>query len=183
MTKKTERCIGRAPGLAVAASVMLAAAALGGASAHAGNKSEKREVVQFHTMYGVDGPFVNSTFLRGVLGDELPWAIEEANGSLDSDGHLSIHVKGLVFTSDPQVPPAQRGINDEPTFRALVSCVTESGNTLVVQNVVTGEFRATRSGDSNIRATLNLPDPCVAPIVFVLSGSEDKWFAVMGNEN
>src|SRR5439155_3759207 len=103
--------------------------------------------------------------------------------SLDSDGSLSVHVKGLVFTNDPQVPPAQRGINDEPTFRALVSCVTESGNSAVVQNVVTDQFPATRSGDSHITTTVNLPNPCVAPIVFVLSGSEDKWFAVMGSES
>lgn len=37
-------------------------------------------------------------------------------------------------------------------------------------------------GDSSIRATVNLPNPCVAPIIMVLAGSEDKWFAVTGFE-
>ena len=40
-----------------------------------------------------------------------------AHGWLDTDGHLTLHVKGLVFTDDPEVPPNLRGTNDEPTFR------------------------------------------------------------------
>jgi hypothetical protein len=27
---------------------------------------------------------------------------------------------------------------------------------------------------------VTLPEECVAPIVFVVAGSEDKWFAVTG---
>ena len=30
---------------------------------------------------------------------------------------------------------------------------------------------------------MTLPNPCVAPIVFVLAGSEDKWFSVTGFES
>ena len=152
------------------------------APAQAGDHG-KKNVVQFDAMYGVDGPFVNSDVIRGVLGDELPWSVREAHGSLDSDGHLSVKVKGLVFKDDPSVPRDLRGINDEATFRALVSCLTESGIGVVVQNVVSSPFPATRKGDSDIRTTIQLPNPCVAPIVFVLSGSEDKWFSVIGNEN
>jgi hypothetical protein len=36
--------------------------------------------------------------------------------------------------------------------------------------------------DSDIDTTIQLPSDCVAPIIFNLSGSEDKWFAVMGAE-
>ena len=49
-------------------------------------------------------------------------------------------------------------------------------------NIITSGFPATRSGDSDINTTVGLPGSCVAPIVFVLSGSEDKWFAVTGAE-
>jgi hypothetical protein len=28
-----------------------------------------------------------------------------------------------------------------------------------------------------------LTNPCIAPIVFILAGSEDKWFAVNGFES
>src|SRR5438132_14406695 len=85
------------------------------------------QVIGFGTMYGVDGPFIDSTFIRGVRGDELPWVIGSAKGSLASDGHLRISVKGLVFKNEAPVPPELRGINDETQFRALVSCLIENG--------------------------------------------------------
>src|SRR5262249_40968097 len=49
-------------------------------------------------------------------------------------------------------------------------------------NVTTAGFPASASGDSDIDAQLALPSPCVAPVVFILAGSEDKWFAVTGFE-
>lgn len=144
---------------------------------------EGQPFLAFGSMYGVDGPFVNSAAIRGVLGDELPWQVKSAHGLLTTDGRLHITVRGLVFTNDPEVPANLRGINDEATFRGLVSCLSESAaGALITVNVATSGFRATRSGDSEINARITLPDPCVAPIVFVLSGSEDKWFAVIGHE-
>jgi hypothetical protein len=38
-------------------------------------------------------------------------------------------------------------------------------------------------GDATIKATVDLPDPCVAPIVFVTSGTGSapgSWFAATG---
>jgi len=137
-------------------------------------------------MYGVDGPFVgDANPIRGVVGDELPWEVASARGRLDTDGHLRIHVRGLVFTHDPEVPPDKQGINDEEDFRALVSCLSEdeSQSAITTVNVTTEGFPATPTGDSDIDAMVALPSPCVAPIVFVLSGSEDKWFAVVGFES
>lgn len=140
-------------------------------------------ILKFETMYGVDGPLVGGTQIRGVNGDELPWKIESAKGSLSTNGQLKISVKGLVFTDDKIVPPELRGINDEKEFRALVSCIseTDSGGVSTV-NVLTGGFPATRSGNSEINAKVKLPVVCVAPIIFVMSGSEEKWFAVTGFE-
>ena len=54
---------------------------------------------------------------------------------------------------------------------------------MTTENVTTEGFAATPFGDSDIDAQITLPNPCVAPIVFVLSGSEDKWFAVVGFES
>ena len=134
-------------------------------------------------MYGVDGGFVNHTDIRGVRGDELPWMVSSATGSLSTDGHLMISVRGLVFTRDPEVPPELQGINDETSFRALVSCLSDEGKGRVsTVNIITSGFPATRSGNSDIDTTVSLPGSCVAPIIFVLSGSEDKWFAVTGAE-
>ena len=143
-------------------------------------------IIQFQTMYGVDGPFLNpANAIRGVMPDDLPWEVESVNGKLRTNGHLKIHVEGLVFKDDPIVPPELRGKNDEPFFRALVSCITEdedAGTTPVV-NVVTEGFPASiPEGDSDIDARIELPNPCAAPIVFIMAGSEDKWFAVTGFE-
>jgi hypothetical protein len=135
-------------------------------------------------MYGVDGPFVGEANpIRGVIGDELPWEIEKfITGTLDTNGRLFIVVRGLVFKDDPSVPPELRGKNDETEFRGLVSCLTEEGETVVTKNIITEGFPATGEGDSFINAQLELPNPCVAPIIMVLAGSEEKWFAVTGFE-
>jgi hypothetical protein len=144
---------------------------------------EAKILQSFDTMYGVDGPFVGDGFpIRGIPGDELPWEIQAATGSLDADGHLTIRVKGLVFKDEPEVPPDLRGKNDEAQFRGAVSCWSEEGDQVTTVNVVTAGFPATVSGNSTIRATVSLPNPCVAPIILVLAGSEDKWFAVAGVE-
>lgn len=142
-------------------------------------------ILVFATMYGVDGPFVgDANPVRGVIGDELPWDVSGfAVGDLDTRGHLRILVHGLVFADDPSVPPDLVGTNDEPFFRGLVSCLTEDGDMVGTQNVVTDGFPASTRGDSYIHATLDLPNPCVAPIVMILAGSEDKWFAVTGFES
>jgi hypothetical protein len=146
-------------------------------------KHESHTLLAFATMYGVDGPFIGETnAIRGVIGDELPWEITVGKGSLKTNGHLKVKVRGLVFKDAPGVPADKIGINDEAEFRALVSCLTEQGTLVVTANVTTGGFPATKSGNADIDAMVTLPNPCVAPIVFVLSGSEDKWFSVAGFE-
>ena len=139
-------------------------------------------MISFGTMYGVEGGFVGHNQIRGVRGDELPWAVGSASGYLTTDGHLVITVRGIVFANDPSVPPNIVGTNDEATFRGLVSCLVEDKNSVKVVNISTAGFPATTTGDSNIDAHITIPPQCVAPIIFVMSGSEDKWFAVTGAE-
>ena len=140
-------------------------------------------ILAFGTMYGVDEAFVgDANPIRDVVGDELPWQVESARGRLDVGGHLKIRVRGLVFTDDDIVPPELRLRNDETDFRALVSCLSEKDGAVTTENVVTEGFPSSPFGDSDIDAQITLPNPCVAPIVFVMSGSEDKWFAVTGFE-
>jgi hypothetical protein len=145
-------------------------------------RAEGNKVLTFETMYGVDGPFLNDASIRGVLGDELPWSIRKAKGTLSVDGHLVVQIKGLVFSNNPSVPPNLRGTNDETSFRALVSCLVENGNTIGTVNTMTGGFPATTSGDSTIDTVISMPPQCVAPIIFIMSGSESKWFAITGAE-
>ena len=140
-------------------------------------------LISFGKMYGVAGPFLlEKNAIRGIIGDEDPWEVRSARGRLDIEGNLTIHVRGLVFAEG--APPEKVGINDEDTFRGAVSCLTEASETAVGKvKVFTKGFPATATGDSDIEAHVDLPNPCIAPIVFVLAGSEDKWFAVNGFES
>jgi hypothetical protein len=159
--------------------VSIAALALGASpSAHGSPR-----LLVFTTMFGVDGAFVgDANPVDEVPGDELPGEISHAIGSLDTAGNLFVVVRGLVFKDDPSVPPELRGINDEAEFRAEVSCLTEEGEAVVRRNVLTQGFPANRHGNSLIFAHIELPDPCIAPALFILAGSEHKWFAVTGFE-
>lgn len=135
--------------------------------------AEPPTTLKASTMVGVTGPYVGAsgTPIRGVTGGGIPWNIDEAKVVLSADGHLEIKVEGLVL--------ATTGANPVPMFRGLVSCQTIDGTTATVQNVSTGPFPATMTGDAKIAQTLDLPDPCIAPIVFVTSPNL-AWFAATG---
>jgi len=138
-------------------------------------------VVKFDTMTPVTGPYVGSANpIRTVPGGGLPWMISAGTGSLKSDGHLLVHVRGLVLADQPPVPPALQGTNPIPDFRAVVSCQSiGAGGTATVTNVSTAQFPASTAGNSDINATVSLPHPCIAPIVFVTSPG-GMWFAATG---
>ena len=138
-------------------------------------------IIKFSTMVGVNGAFLGPNEVRGVAGDTLPWIVAHVNGTLLANGRLTVKVKGLIFPVDAAVPPQLQGTNDEPTFRAIVSCMSDDGQGgLTTVNVPTPEFPATTSGNANIVTTVQLPNPCVAPIVFIVAGSSDRWFAMTG---
>ena len=145
-----------------------------------GASSSGGKVLEFDTMVGVSGPFVGSANpIRGVNGGGLPWQIAEGKGELASDGRLEVEVQGLVLLNGPPVPPALRGTNPISAFRAIVSCLTIVDGSPATANVATGPFPATATGDSEIEATVRLPSPCFAPIIFV-GPSATTWFAVTG---
>jgi hypothetical protein len=142
--------------------------------------SSDENVLEFDTMAPVVGPFVGGAHpIRGVPGGGLPWQIAQANGELRANGALEIEVHGLVLLNGDPVPPDLRGTNPIPSFRGLVSCRTIKNGHAATRNVSTGDFPASRAGDAEIRATIRLPNPCFAPIVFVTSPT-GLWFAVTG---
>ena len=180
MTKRNSHALLAVTALGVIGTALMAAAP----SALGNGDKQAHMLLVFHSMYGVDGPFVGNTFpLRGIPGDDLPWTVASAHGWLDTDGHLTVQVKGVVFTDDEEVPPNLRGTNDEPTFRVAISCTTEKDDSVVRRKVFTEPFPATPEGDARVRTTVELPNPCVAPTAFIVAGTEDKWFAVVGFED
>jgi hypothetical protein len=136
------------------------------------------KVLEFDTMVGVTGPFLGATNpVQGVAGAGAAWTNPEVQGELRADGRLEIDVRGLVLVST--------GTNPSPTFRGIVSCrsidnstTPPTASTVVV---VTAAFPATTTGDSRIEETVALPNPCIAPIVFVGPGAGAvRWFAATG---
>ena len=142
--------------------------------------SSGQKVLEFDTMAAVVGPFVGSANpIRGVNGGGLPWQIAEGRGELSTDGKLEVEVEGLVLLNGAPVPPALRGTNPVPFFRAIVSCLTIVDGAAATTNVTTDPSPATTTGDSEIEATVSLPSPCFAPIIFV-GPSGTTWFSVTG---
>jgi hypothetical protein len=138
-------------------------------------------ILRFNTMVGIP-PTLTGTLsvapLRGIKGGGLPWTIGEANGSLTADGRLKVEVQGLVLAAGQF-----SGSNPISSFRALVSCVNSDGT---FDNILTDAFPATTGpassggGDADIETTVTLPQPCIAPIVFVTSPT-GAWFSATGN--
>lgn len=90
-------------------------------------------------------------------------------------------VRGLVLADSSAVPANLRGVNPVPDFEAILSCqaISASGKAIVV-NVSTGKFPASVTGNSDIKARVKLPRPCIAPIVFVAAPT-GAWFAATGS--
>ncbi|HEY6314236.1 MAG TPA: hypothetical protein VIY52_26040 [Streptosporangiaceae bacterium] len=138
-------------------------------------------ILRFDVMTPVTGPYVGTgNPIRMVPGGGFPWMIGSGQGSLSRDGRLEIHVRGLVLADSPAVPANLRGTNPVADFEAIVSCQTITGGMATVTNVTTGQFPASTRGNADIRARVNLPHPCIAPIVFVASPA-GAWFAATGS--
>lgn len=140
-------------------------------------------VLEFKTMVGVDGPFLgDANPIRGVNGGGAPWVLDLAHGRLRADGDLDILVKGLVIPG--RARPDGIATNPADFFRAIVSCLTVKDGNVVEENLITDPedtqmIGDPRNGDARIRAKLELPNPCVAPIIFVTSPT-GAWFAATG---
>lgn len=162
------------PAAAAFAALMMVLALTGIATGSSG-----KDVLKWDVMAPVDGPFVGTgTPVRGLAGGGLPWEIDKAKGELRSDGRLDVRVEGLVLARKAPVPAQLQGTNPVPQFRAIVSCLTPA-SPVNGENVATDPFPASPQGDARFKGKVDLPDSCVAPIVFVTSPT-NQWFAATG---
>ena len=126
-------------------------------------------------MVGVPQALTGATNpIRGINGGGIPWTLASARGELTTSGHLEIRVSGLVLASG-----ANAGSNPSAVFRGLVSCLKADAT---IANVSTDAFPATTGpggGDAQIEQDLVLPQPCIAPVIFVTSNT-GSWFASTG---
>jgi len=161
-------------------SVMLFLSAFFAGSATTATAQEPK-ILEFDTMVGTTAGLTGAqsqASLRGINGGGIPWMLTSAHGELKTSGKLEIQVVGLVLAAGTNA-----GSNPSAVFRGLVSCVKSDGS---VQNILTEAFPATTGlasaggGNATIATTVSLPQPCLAPIVFVTNNG-GAWFAVTGN--
>ena len=142
--------------------------------------NDGRKVADAKVLAPVSEPYTGgANAVRGVPGGGLPWELADGSADLRADGRLHVEVEGLVLARRAPVPPALQGVNPIAQFKAIVSCQTVVSGAAAVANVSTPLVDATRAGDAEIDATVDLPSPCFAPIVFVTSPG-GSWFAVTG---
>ncbi|PZF86239.1 hypothetical protein C1I92_01700 [Jiangella anatolica] len=152
------------------------------ASGGHGQSGDGRTVIEADVMAPVDGPYVGAANpIRGVNGGGLPWQIDDAKVELTSTGRIEVEVDGLVLLEAAPVPPDRQGVNPAANFVAVVSCQTTVDGVAAVVNVATDPFPASSAGDSKIEDQLDVPEPCIAPIVFV-GPNPATWFAATGVE-
>ena len=140
--------------------------------------ADEHKILEFNTMVGIPQAFTGTLSpIRGINGGGLPWTLTSAKGELKSDGKLELKVQGLVLAAG-----ANAGSNPIANFRAIVSCLKSDTS---IENVTSDLFPATTGpatsggGNAKIETTLTLPQPCLAPLVFVTSPT-GAWFAVTG---
>ncbi len=162
----------------VLALTLVSTFALAGRSLASDGKAEAT-VLKFNTMAGVQKPYTGNTNpIRGINGGGFSWVLSKAEGKLMANGELEVQVRGLVLGND--APDAVRGTNPVPLFKAVVSCQTIDAGLAVTRNVSTKAFPATKTGNAEIEDTIELPSPCIAPIIFVVHGTAGVWFAATG---
>ena len=137
--------------------------------------AKEAKILEFDTMVGNPPAFTGATNpIRGINGGGAPWTVGSASGELTVGGHLEITVQGLVLVAT--------GSNPIASFRAIVSCLKSDGSP---ENLLTDPFPATTGpaslggGNAKIETNVSLPQPCIAPIIFVTSPG-GSWFAATG---
>jgi hypothetical protein len=166
----------------LAAILVVGVVVVGGQVSQATGKGTSK-ILEFDTMVGVPRPYtLAANAIRGVPGGGLPWVVDSAKGELQVDGRIEVQVEGLVI--DPDDPAAidagVAGTNPVPNFKVIVSCLSKDATgAAITANVSTELFPADAAGNSTIEDTVSLPEPCIAPIVFVTSPG-GAWFAASG---
>jgi hypothetical protein len=150
-------------------------------SMYAQDAATVKTVLSFGTMIGDPGNGTPANkaknVIRGYLGPDSPWLIlHSAQGTLKTDGSLTVTVRGLVLPD---------GTNPVPFFRAALSC-QDPANSTKGKLFFTKTFPADASGNSNIAGTVTLPSHCIAPIILVTSPAVPGnpagfWFSVTGH--
>lgn len=140
-------------------------------------------VYRADVMVGVSPPYTGATnAIRGIPGGGAPWVIGDSEIRLRASGRVDVEFEGLVI--GPGGPAAVVGVNPAPNMKVTVSCLSTDGGTPALPttvNVSSETFPVDAAGNGEARVHVDLPSPCIAPIVFIANGNPaGAWFAASG---
>jgi hypothetical protein len=157
----------------VSAGALAALVAAGSATTATAGKGPGLEV---GAMVGLPAAYAtNAISVRGLQPGGLPWEIGRARAEVKSSGKVEVTFKDLLFA--PGTGAEREGKNTIGTMKVIVSCLSADG---AVANVSTEPFPVSigaGAGDGSVESKVTLPDPCLAPLVFVTTMT-DRWLAV-----
>jgi hypothetical protein len=168
--------VGIIAGFALAAAGVLAVST---GMSYASDKDQT--LVRGDVMVGVSPPYTGAANpIRGINGGGAPWEIGDAEFRLRASGRVDVEFEGLVIA--PSVGPPNGGINPVANMKVTVSCLsTDATGAATTVNVSSETFPVDRAGDAKARVQVDLPSPCIAPIVFIANGNAaGAWFAASG---
>jgi hypothetical protein len=123
--------------------------------------------------------------IAGVQSGGKPWVIRSGSAKLDADGTFKVEVEGLVFAPGSIVGGVDVSGTTGPItrFAASLACAQADGSHAVV--ATTPGFPVTTTGDGEVRARIDVPAVCYAPLVLVrassaATGAAGAWFAAGG---
>jgi hypothetical protein len=114
-----------------------------------------------------------------VNGAGAPWVIGTAKAVLGVDGSLDLKFTDLLFA--PDAPGTLPGTNTIASMKAAVSCLTTDGTRTATFTPAFPVTTGTGAGDGHVVATLDLPSPCIGPIVLITNAAGTAWFAADGD--
>ncbi len=149
--------------------------------------ADSPKIFEINNMTGVPLALTAPEDIRidGLLGGGKPWVIGFANGALFSDGRLELKFKGLVLDPNDSgvIAAGLANMNPIPEMKVIVACYTSTGSIAQVSSElfpVTTGLASDGGGSGMIITQLSLPDPCIAPVVFITSAG-GNWFAATGD--
>jgi len=123
--------------------------------------------------------------IRGVSAAGAPWVVKNGKLTLDPDGRIKVHVKGLLIidgalANGAPVPPNLIGTTGGVlTVHAALTC-GGPGNGVPFTITPTEGVPLDANGDFDIDAEVSIPDVCAQPIVLIRTGTPDApggWIA------
>jgi hypothetical protein len=131
----------------------------------------------------LDAPLAACLATKTAIGDVGScgkiWRLKSGSAQLKADGSLEVDAKGLVL-NDPTTAAYNGTPDGVDAVAVAVICTGPGGASVVAQ---TDPVALSKAGDVHIRAKVNLPSNCIAPVIALRERYEGKiggWLAATG---